>query len=1050
MIHARDTGSPQMTSSLTVWISIQNENDELPIFNSSSYTFSVLENVPAMTAVGSVFASDRDDGDFGVVHYFISSGINDYFSVNSTYGSIYTLRVIDRNVMTSSVILFTVHATDGATGLGTNTAVTNVEVIVNDVNDNAPELTDTQYLISIQPNQALFIPISTPISAFDRDEGANAQYFYDIQSSPPSISINVSSVTGQLLLMEPIPNAHRLAYVYTIRAVDSKNASLFSSAHLEILVETDNDHHPRFNPVVSMISVSELSPDGTEIFLVESIVTDDDIGNNGLLSYTFAQSYPQFLIDSDTGRISLNTMLDFEGEKVYDLTVLAADKRPEASRTATGVVQVNVSPENEYKPKFVNLPSEFILSYLPEVDLEVFTVTATDQDEGTDSDVRYNIIDSNNNFVIDSHLGVVRNQRVLMSNMQFEVTMEAYHLGDPVHTSNATVQIIIRDAGPSTPNIIGLNPRFITVPEHISLYSFINTALITEPLAQSYHLVKQSVHGDSTPVEIFSITDVQGRLSVIRLLDFEETNMYDIVMEARITSSSSTSEQRESDFLLVTLMVNNVNDNEPVFTLMDKQVFSERTEIGTSLFRVEATNRDLGQEGILSYDIIQGDSEKVFNINSSTGHVYLRRQLDREILSFYNLLIQAQDLSNQPHSAHLMVHVTITDVNDFVTTYNGRNFSVGVYESPVTSTGERIIKLSAIDFDEGPPLKYEMNLVKASHGTVAQNIFNLQSSFVIDPFSGLVNVGSLTLNRESVDYYLFLVTATDRINIAETYLTIKILDVNDHVPEVTLPEAQIFLFEGIPPGILVTDAISVTDADVGINSWVKYSLGNGWPGNYFQIDPLTGVIRTNDVIITTSQTLNFAGDVIVEDQGVNTHKVIKTVHITITDVNNHAPMFESDQITLMVPNVTTPGTILHKFNVTDEDFSVNGFPLMFYIPQYFLDEINNFRVDPDEGTLMLISPQTEVRSYTFQVDVSNSAFVPMCVQYMQASSISVTVQITPVNTACPAFSQTQYSTSIAEGELDQTKILIQIRASDSDGDSISFSITDSAAPFSID
>ena len=186
-----------------------------------------------------------------------------------------------------------------------------------------------------------------------------------------------------------------------------------------------------------------------------------------------------------------------------------------------------------------------------------------------------------------------------------------------------------------------------------------------------------------------------------------------------------------------------------------------------------------------------------------------------ELLQPFN---SSSDLSNQPHSAHLMVYVTITDVNDFVTTYNGRNFSVGVYESPIICTGERIIKLSAIDLDEGPPLKYKMNLVKASHGSVAQNILNLQSSFVIDPFSSLINVGSLTLNRGSVDYYLFLVRAADRINIAETYLTINIMDVNDHVPEVTLPEARIFLFEGIPPGILVTDAISVTDADVGINS----------------------------------------------------------------------------------------------------------------------------------------------------------------------------------------------------------------------------------------
>lgn len=1049
-IHATDTGSPQMTSSLTIWISIENENDELPFFNLSTYFFSVAENEDPMMVVGHVYALDRDSGDYGMVHYSISQGINDLFDVDPTNGDIFTLRVIDRDVLASNTVLFTVHAIDGATGLNVNTAVANVEVTIIDVNDNAPELTAAQYFVSISPNQTAFILISTLISASDRDEGTNAQHYYAIEDSSSSVAINVSSTTGQLMLKEPIPSEHQLAYIYTLRAVDSRDASLFSSARLELLVETDNDHHPRFNPVVSTVTVSELSRSGTELFLVSSVVTDADSGENGHLTYTFAQSYLQFRIDSESGRISLREILDFEDIKMYNLTVQAVDNRAGVRRTATGVVRVKVLPGNEFEPKFVNLPSEFTFSYLPEVGLELFTVTATDQDEGTDGSISYNIVDPNHYFTIDLHQGVVRNLVALESDVQFNVTIEARDFGTPFHTCNTNIRIIIRNAEPSTPNFIGLNPRPITKPEDITLGSFINTALITNPSAQSYHLVKQTVYGDSTPIETFSITEGQGRLSIIQLLDYEETNMYNIIVEARVTSTGSSSEQRASDFLHVTLVVTNVNDNEPVFTGIADQVFSENTPVRTTLlFQVEAIDNDLGQEGMLFYDIIHGDSERTFAINSSTGDVYLRRQLDREVVSSYNLLIQAQDLSNQPHSSHIMVHVTVTDVNDFVTTYGGKNYSLHVYESPSTSSGDRIIKLSATDLDTGPPLRYTMNLVEASHSGNPLNILNFQSSFVIDPFSGFINVGSLTLDRESVDCYLFLVTATDRINVADTYLMIKILDVNDHAPEVTVPNMRVRVMEGIPAGILVFDAITVTDADVGVNSWVKYSLGSGWPQNYFRIDPLSGVIRTNDVIIARSSILNFAGDVIVEDQGVNTHRVTEPVYITIVDVNNHAPMFESDAITLKVSITTMPSTKVHKFNVTDEDFTVNASPLMFLIPHYFSDAGDNFIIDSGDGTLTLNQPQSQVRSFSFQVDVSNPSFTPQCVQYMQASSINVTILITPINTVCPVFSQPQYNTSVAEGEPDQNRVLIGITASDFDGDSISYSVVNSTAPFSV-
>ena len=134
-----------------------------------------------------------------------------------------------------------------------------------------------------------------------------------------------------------------------------------------------------------------------------------------------------------------------------------------------------------------------------------------------------------------------------------------------------------------------------------------------------------------------------------------------------------------SDYLQVRLMVRNANDNSPVLSAIAPQTVSEATEVGTFLFRVHATDRDSGPEGNVSYYIIQGDSESNFRINTSSGQVFLAQSLDREHVSAYDLVIRAEDHSNQPMSSQITVHINVTDVNDSPTTYGGRNFSLGVY-----------------------------------------------------------------------------------------------------------------------------------------------------------------------------------------------------------------------------------------------------------------------------------------------------------------------------------------------------------------------------------
>lgn len=74
----------------------------------------------------------------------------------------------------------------------------------------------------------------------------------------------------------------------------------------------------------------------------------------------------------------------------------------------------------------------------------------------------------------------------------------------------------------------------------------------------------------------------------------------------------------------------------------------------------------------------------------------------------------------------------------------------------------------------------------------------------------------------------------------------------------------------------------------------------------------------------------------------------------------------------------------------------------------------------------------------------------MCAQYMQASSINVTVEITPVNRGGPQFTQTQYSVEVTEELDDFSQSIGSVEATDGDGDLITFSLSDPSAPFRIE
>ena len=62
-VTAADFGSPRLSSSGTVVVAVDDENDNAPSFESDFYAFEVEENSDEGTVVGLALAFDKDDGE---------------------------------------------------------------------------------------------------------------------------------------------------------------------------------------------------------------------------------------------------------------------------------------------------------------------------------------------------------------------------------------------------------------------------------------------------------------------------------------------------------------------------------------------------------------------------------------------------------------------------------------------------------------------------------------------------------------------------------------------------------------------------------------------------------------------------------------------------------------------------------------------------------------------------------------------------------------------------------------------------------------------------
>jgi len=214
VVRAFDQGTPPLFTLAKVRLSIDDVNDNAPIFPLEDYLEFVRENEPPGTAVFTARAVDADRGPFGVVNYTLSSGNSALFRIDPASGLVTTGARFDYEVRTSYVVK--VRATDA----GGRFSEARVRVLVESYDEFTPQFSERVYRFRLPAGGALPAGfVVGRVQATDGDMGLDGRVLYQLNVQNRFFRMNRTS--GVLSLK---------------RRLDSPTAVLRSSSDLSFLV----------------------------------------------------------------------------------------------------------------------------------------------------------------------------------------------------------------------------------------------------------------------------------------------------------------------------------------------------------------------------------------------------------------------------------------------------------------------------------------------------------------------------------------------------------------------------------------------------------------------------------------------------------------------------------------------------------------------------------------------------------------------------------------------------------------------------------------------
>uniref|UniRef100_A0ABM5G9Z1 Protocadherin gamma-B1-like isoform X30 n=1 Tax=Pogona vitticeps TaxID=103695 RepID=A0ABM5G9Z1_9SAUR len=445
-----------------VTVEVEDINDNAPHFLNGDIILETSE----LTLPGARFvlgyAEDPDVGMNSVQNYHLTS--NQYFILEvkeredgNKYAELILNKHLDRESESSFHLILM--ALDGGKPPKTGTAKIWVNVI--DANDNSPVFTQEVYKISLKEN----VPRGTSVidvKATDKDEGSNGQISYTFNNIPETArqKFSINPVNGKITVIESLDFEETQKYTITVEARDG--GGLVSHCNVEIKLVDENDNAPEVLIVSLSSPISEDSPVGTLVALIN--VDDQDSGDNGRATCVLQDNVPLKIVSTSNNYYKLLTdgPLDRESTPEYNITIVATD-RGTPSLSTKKTISLQISDINDNSPAF---EKTFYTAYVPENNpsgSSIFTIQASDPDLGHNAQIIYSILHTtieafplSTYFSINSETGTIYAQRSFDYEQfrEFLVQVKAQDGGSPPLMSNTTLRVLVLDRNDNSPQIL--------------------------------------------------------------------------------------------------------------------------------------------------------------------------------------------------------------------------------------------------------------------------------------------------------------------------------------------------------------------------------------------------------------------------------------------------------------------------------------------------------------------------------------------------------------------------------------------------------------------
>lgn len=985
-ISARDGGPNPKWAYTQLKVTILDENDEAPQFSQQYINVSLSENTSPHTLVAMLTAADHDQGTNGSVTYSLQPGVQqrypNTFALDSLTGQLTTKTQLDRE----NIAEYEIRVIARDQGVPPQSSTATVYLSVLDINDNSPEFYPQKYFLTVAEDT----PIGTSllkVTATDLDEGENAIITFKLETGGDGL-FSVDEWTGVVSLRGNIRTSQKPIHKLKISAKDHGDKRASEDAIVEIIKESfmeelEFDNYGGYEFQITEDHDKRPANIGREVGKVRVRTSTESV------SYTIVYGDPKhnFYLDEHSGKITTASKIDREQVLTYSLTIVA---RSGLSYGKT-IVNISVLDLNDNQPIFLRDKDDVRLPENVAVGQEVYLARARDRDAGVNSRVTYSLsYNPEEQFRISEATGVIYLNRPIHAEpgtvLHLEVT--ATDGGEPRLSSKNAIIITIEDVNDHTP-----------VFDHTS---YETSLLESTPVNDRFFALAASdadlgINGRVS----YAITEgntegkfgvfPDGYLYVRSPLDREDRDYYSLTVTV-----SDLGKPPRSSVVPVVIHVIDENDNSPQFTNSTFSFSIRENEPPDSFVgKLTATDKDIGRNAELIFSL--SNSQNDFTIDPKNGFIKTLHIFDREVLvqntgqSFLTLEATVTDNGNPRLKDKVKVNVFITDVNDNPPKFLRAPYKVQVSEG--SSIGSQVLRMYTTDADEG--LNGDVFYTLSSG--------NEEGRFTIDEATGLITV-IRNLDRETTSKYTLTVIAYDagmnhRLS-SSAIVTVDILDENDNAPEFTQTDSRISVKETTP---INTELIQfrATDADLGVNSEVTFSIGAGNRRDTFHVDPTTGTLYLHKPL--DYEELGFYQlNVTASDGGNPRLSTTIMFSVLVVDANDNPPAFPNTAIVRQIKEGIAIHTPIVTVTAEDPDSGINGKVTYSISHQEPEDEKRHFGINPTTGVIHTLLNIDRERIDTFRLTVVATDQAEPESTRLSAEKL-VTVIVEDINDNTPVF-----------------------------------------------